>query len=140
MELKKIADNIWEIPMEGDMNVPGRIIANEKLLEQIKSDKTIEQIKNVACMPGIYKFSIAMPDAHLGYGFCVGGVAAFDTKHGCITPGGVGFDINCGVRLMTTGMLKQEVEPKIKELLEIMFKNIPCGVGRNSDIRLDDQE
>lgn len=140
MELKKINENIWEIAKEGKMNVPGRIIANDNLIEQIKSDSTIEQIKNVAAMPGIYKYAIAMPDAHLGYGFPVGGVAAFDTKNGCITPGGVGFDINCGVRLMTTQLLKEDVQPKIKDLLEALFKNISCGVGGESELRLNDDE
>ena len=95
MELKKISENIWEIPKEGKMNVPGRIFASEKLIKDIKNDKTLEQIKNVACLPGIIQASIACPDAHRGYGFPIGGVAAFDIEKGVISPGGVGYDINC---------------------------------------------
>ena len=122
------------------MNVPLKIFASEKILEKIKEDDSIQQGINVACMPGIQKQSIMMSDAHLGYGFSVGGVAAFDAENGCISPGGIGFDINCGVRLMTSNLNKKDVEPKIKELLDTLFENIPCGVGKNSELRLDNDE
>jgi len=140
MNLKKINEVIWEIPKEGPMNVPGKIFVSEKLLEAIKEDKSLEQVKNVAAMPGILKNSFAMPDMHMGYGFPIGGVAAFDSETGIITPGGIGFDINCGVRLLSSNLKKEDVEPKITELLDQMFKRIPCGTGRDSDLKLDDKE
>lgn len=140
MDLKKINDVTWEIQKEGNMNVSGRIFVSEKLLENIKGDKSLEQVKNVASLPGILKHSFAMPDMHMGYGFSIGGVAAFDAEDGIITPGGIGFDINCGVRLLATNLKKEDIEPKITELLEQMFKRIPCGTGRDSDIKLDDKE
>ncbi|MBN2367842.1 RtcB family protein [Candidatus Woesearchaeota archaeon] len=138
--LKKINDVTWEIPKEGAMKVPGKIFVSEKLMEVIKEDNSIQQVKNVACMPGILKNAFAMPDMHMGYGFSIGGVAAFDMDEGIITPGGIGFDINCGVRLLASGLKKEEVAPKIDELLDQMFKRVPCGVGRDSDIRLDDKD
>ncbi len=140
VKLKKINDVTWEIPKEGTMNVPGRIFVSEKLLEKIKGDKSIEQVKNVASMPGILKNSFAMPDMHMGYGFSIGGVAAFDAKDGIITPGGIGFDINCGVRLLATNLTQKDVREKIDELLDQMFKRVPCGVGREAQLRLDDKQ
>lgn len=139
-KLKLIEKDVYEIEKEGNMNVPLRIFASEKILEKIKKDDSLQQGINVACLPGIQKQSIMMPDAHQGYGFSVGGVAAFDIENGCISPGGIGFDINCGVRLLTTSLDKKEVEPKIKELINELFTSIPCGVGRESSLRLTDQE
>ncbi len=95
MELKKINEYTWEIEKRGDMKVPAIIYASGKLLEKIKQDKTLEQVKNVSCLKGIQRASYAMPDAHQGYGFSIGGVAAFDLEEGIISPGGVGYDINC---------------------------------------------
>ncbi|MFH2019995.1 MAG: RtcB family protein [archaeon] len=138
--LKKINDVTWEIPKEGNMNVSGRIFVSEKLLEKVRQDKSIEQVKNVAAMPGILKHSFAMPDMHMGYGFSIGGVAAFDAETGIITPGGIGFDINCGVRLLATNLSEKDVREKIDILLEELFKRIPCGVGRDSGIKLTDRE
>jgi tRNA-splicing ligase RtcB (3'-phosphate/5'-hydroxy nucleic acid ligase) len=140
VNLKKINEVTWEIPKEGNMNVPGKIFLSEELLELIKEDKSIQQVKNVAAMPGIVKNSFAMPDMHMGYGFSIGGVAAFDLENGVITPGGIGFDINCGVRLLATNLTKKEVEPKINELLEQLFKRVPCGVGKKSQVQLDDKQ
>ncbi|AJF62078.1 TPA: RtcB family protein [Candidatus Woesearchaeota archaeon] len=140
IKLRKINDVTWEIPKEGDMNVSGRIFVSEKLLELIKEDKSIQQVKNVAAMPGILKHSFAMPDMHMGYGFSIGGVAAFDSETGIITPGGIGFDINCGVRVLASNLGKEEVQKKIDELLDQLFKRVPCGVGRDSEIKLDDKE
>lgn len=140
MKIKKISENIWEIPKEGDMLVPGRVFASEKLMRKISQDKTIEQIRNVACLPGIMGASLAMPDAHQGYGFSIGGVAAFDLKTGVISPGGVGYDINCGVRMLVSN-LKSEEFGKNKELvLDEIYKNVPSGVGKKSEFRLDDRE
>src|SRR3989338_2024251 len=95
MELKKLSDTLWEIPQSGQMKVPARIFASPKLLEAIRNDKTIEQARNVAMLKGIQVASYTMPDAHQGYGFPIGGVAAFDPDEGIISPGGVGYDINC---------------------------------------------
>ncbi len=140
MEIKKISDLIWEIPKQGDMKVPARIYASEKLLRNIKKDRTLEQGMNVATLPGIIKVSLMMPDAHQGYGFYIGGVAAFDAEEGIITPGGIGFDINCGVRLLASNMSKENIEPKIKEIIDLLFKHVPSGVGSESKIKLTNTE
>jgi tRNA-splicing ligase RtcB len=130
MELKKIDEFVWEIGKEGAMKVPAIIYASERLLEKIKQDKTLEQAKNVACLKGIQRASYAMPDAHQGYGFPIGGVAAFDMEEGIISPGGVGFDINCGVRLLRTDLKAEKILEKRKEFLEEIYKDVPAGVGR----------
>ncbi|MBI3032669.1 RtcB family protein [Candidatus Woesearchaeota archaeon] len=140
IKLKKIALDTYEIPQEKNMLVPGKIFASESLIEKIKQDTTLQQVKNVAVLPGIYKYSLAMSDAHQGYGFPVGGVAAFDVEHGCISPGGIGFDVNCGVRVLTSSLNKEQVYEKIQELLEALFKHIPCGVGGESQVRLTHEE
>ncbi len=140
VDLRKIDENTWEIPKEEGMRVPGRVYASENLLEQIKQDKTLEQIKNVAHLPGIYKHSIAMPDAHQGYGFSIGGVAALDVSEGGISPGGVGYDINCGVRLVKTPLKAEEVRGKLKELINVLFQKVPSGVGKSSNISLSHGE
>jgi len=140
IELKKINEFEYEIPKSGNMLVPARIYASEKLMELMKQDKSLEQIKNVAALPGILKKSIAMSDAHQGYGFSIGGVAAFDSKEGIITPGGIGFDINCGVRLLATNLTKQDIEPKIHELLDLIYSRVPVGVGSESRLRLSHEE
>ena len=129
IELKKISDNVWEIPKSGEMKVPTRIFASEKLLEKMKQDRSLGQAKNVACLPGIYKYACVMPDGHEGYGFPIGGVAALDVKTGGISPGGIGYDINCGVRLLQTNLTKEQMYPKIKDLLDALFKSVPAGLG-----------
>lgn len=137
----KLSDCLFEIPKHGKMNVPVRIYASEKLMKKMLEDNCIQQGINVATyLPGIQKYSIMMPDAHQGYGFSIGGVAAMDAETGCISPGGIGFDINCGVRLLTTNLTKEQVEPKIKDLLERLFKNVPSGVGSESFLRLSNEE
>ena len=132
--------NIYEIPREGKMLVPGVVYASEELLEDIKKDKTLEQVKNVACLPGIIKASIALSDAHQGYGFPIGGVAAFDLDKGIISPGGVGYDINCSVRLLKTNLKKRDMEKKKKEIIEGLYKKIPSGVGRGSSFNITKQK
>jgi len=132
MDLKKISKNIYEIPKQGNMNVSGIIFASEKLLEKIKDDKTLEQVKNVACLPGIIKHSFALADAHQGYGFSIGGVAAFDLEKGVISPGGVGYDINCSVRLLKTNLSRQDIEKNKRKIIESIFRKIPSGLGRGS--------
>ncbi|AKB30905.1 RNA-2',3'-PO4:RNA-5'-OH ligase [Methanosarcina siciliae HI350] len=139
--VRKLSDNNWEIPKGHipNMRVPGRLFVSESLLDGIEPG-TIDQIANVATLPGIQKYSMAMPDAHLGYGFAIGGVAAFDTEEGIISPGGVGFDINCGVRLIRTNLRKEDVVPEIKRLTDELFTNVPAGVGSKSRFRASDQE
>ncbi|BAD84547.1 RNA terminal phosphate cyclase operon orfB homolog, UPF0027 family [Thermococcus kodakarensis KOD1] len=135
--LKRIDKIRWEIPkFDKRMRVPGRVYADDQLIEKMKQDRTLEQAANVAMLPGIYKYSIVMPDGHQGYGFPIGGVAAFDAKEGVISPGGVGYDINCGVRLIRTNLTKDEVRPKIKELVDTLFKNVPSGLGSKGRVRL----
>ena len=140
MEIKKISKNIYEIPREGKMNVPVIIYASEKILEDIKNDKTLEQAKNVAHLPGIINASIALADAHQGYGFPIGGVAAFDLDSGIISPGGVGYDINCGVRLLKTNLTKKDTLKNQNEILEALDRKIPSGVGRGSKFQMTKDE
>jgi len=139
--VRKLSENSWEIPIGHipNMRVPGRLFASESLFEGIDPG-TIDQIANVATLPGIQKYSMAMPDAHLGYGFAIGGVAAFDVEEGIISPGGVGFDINCGVRLIRTNLQKEDVVPHISKLIDELFNNVPSGVGSKSRFRASDRE
>ncbi|MBI5406775.1 MAG: RtcB family protein [Nitrospirae bacterium] len=143
MELKslnKISDYVWEIPREGEMRVPGRIFASAELVEDF-DDNVVKQIKNVAALPGIQQASMAMPDAHWGYGFPIGGVAAFDPEEGgIISMGGIGFDISCGVRTMRTGMRREEIEPYIGKLVDRLFALVPAGVGSEGKIRLNQSQ
>ncbi len=136
MELRKINDFVWEIPKQGDMKVPALIYASAKLLESVKRDLTLQQARNVACLPGIQRMSYVMPDAHQGYGFPIGGVAAFDMDSGIISPGGVGYDINCGVRLLRTDYMEKDISAKRKELLAEIFKEVPAGVGKGGITKL----
>ena len=140
MKLRKIAENIYEIPKEGKMNVPGIVYASEKLIEKMKKDDTFEQISNVAMLPGIIKSSIAMPDAHQGYGMSIGGVAAFDLDNGVISPGCVGFDIDCSVRLLRTNLIEKDIKGKEKQISNQLFRDIPSGVGKKGRIRLSTEE
>lgn len=134
---RKIDDVRWELPksFKSGMRVPGLIFASEKMIKQVGRG-AVEQLANVAMLPGIYKYSIAMPDIHEGYGFPIGGVAAFDANEGVISPGGVGFDINCGVRLIRTDLNVDEVRPKIKQLVDALFSNVPSGLGSRGKLRL----
>jgi len=136
--LIKLGDYIWEIPKsyKPGMRVPGRIFADDYLLQKMKSDLTLVQCANVAHLPGIYKYAIALPDAHQGYGFPIGGVAAIDAEEGVISPGGVGYDINCGVRLVRTDLTIKDVKPVLKELIDTIFSLVPSGVGVRGKIRL----
>jgi len=138
--LKKISDAIWEMEKEGKMNVPARIFATEKVLKSMELGRTFGQLKNVATLPGIVKSACLMPDGHEGYGFPIGGVAAFGMEDGVISPGGVGYDINCGVRLICTSLKKEEVTPKLKQLISLLFKNVPSGVGAKGRLRLERPE
>lgn len=139
--LNKIEDGIWELPrsFRKKMNVPVRIFATEKLLNAM-DEEAVEQAVNVAALPGITEASFMMPDAHWGYGFPVGGVAAFDMQSGIISPGGIGFDINCGMRLITTTLTENEVRPKIENLINRLFDEVPAGVASSGKIRLSERE
>jgi len=136
-KLKKLGPCLWELPVNAKpgMKVPAWLFLSEKLLKQVE-EGAMEQIANVAFLPGIYKHSIALPDMHFGYGFPIGGVAALDFEEGGLSPGGIGFDINCGVRLLRTNLFEKDVRNKLPELLENIFKNVPSGVGRGGKIRL----
>ncbi len=141
MEFKKIADGIWEAPRtakEG-MLVPARIYATDELFKEMDQG-VFEQVTNVACLPGIQKYALCMPDGHWGYGFPIGGVAAMDTKTGVISPGGIGFDINCGMRLLRTNLTEDEVKPKLRDLVDRLFHAIPCGVGTKGFWKLTPDE
>jgi len=141
--LEKIDDYRWRIPKsyKGGMRVPGIIYADEKLLKDIRHDKALEQVANVAFLPGIVHASLAMPDIHWGYGFSIGGVAATDPENsGVISPGGVGFDINCGVRMLKTNFQYDEIKNKIKDLVYVLFSDIPSGLGSKGDIRVSAKE
>jgi tRNA-splicing ligase RtcB len=135
-ELKKINDYEWEIPKTGKMNVPGKIFASKKLIEKIKQDLTLQQVQNVAMLPGILKASIAMPDAHQGYGASIGAVAAFPASTGIVSPGMCGFDINCGIRILSTDIPFSEFLKKRKQVLHDIYRTIPSGVGRGRKERL----
>jgi len=135
--INRINDFVWEIPKSDKMLVPVRIYATKKMLEKIQQDRTLMQAINTAQLKGIVNKSIVLPDAHEGYGFCIGGVAAFDFENGIISPGGVGYDISCGVRLLRTNLNENELKPKIKDLIESIFRNVPSGVGSEGKIRLN---
>jgi len=139
--VQKVEENLYEVPMDFQegMRVPGRILVSQKLMNDLEIG-TLHQTANVAALPGIQKYSLAMPDAHFGYGFPIGGVAAFDATEGVISPGGVGFDINCGVRILRTDLEIREVRPRIKELMNKLFTAIPSGVGSKSKLRVSDSE
>lgn len=141
--LEKIDDYRWRIPksFKPGMRVPGMVYADEKLLKDIYQDKALEQVANVAFLPGIVNYSLAMPDIHWGYGFPIGGVAATDIEEGgVISPGGVGFDINCGVRMMRTDLHYAEIKDKLEQLVSVLFSDVPSGVGSKGDIRVSAKE
>jgi tRNA-splicing ligase RtcB len=137
--LNKIDANRWEIPkghVKG-MLTNAVLFASEEMIPQIMEDSAPQQAANVACLPGIVGSSLAMPDVHWGYGFPIGGVAAVDANGGCISPGGIGFDINCGVRLIKTGLDKKDVDGKIAALTDELYKNIPSGLGSKGIEKID---
>jgi len=136
-KLKSVGPCKWELPKESKvgMRVPACLFLSDKLLKEVE-EGAVEQIANVAFLPGIYKHSIALPDMHFGYGFPIGGVAALDFDDGGLSPGGIGFDINCGVRLLRTNLTVEQVKPKLKDLLESIFLNVPSGIGESGKIKL----
>ena len=140
-EIKKVRDNVYEIPgsFNKSMRASGRFYIADEYIDDLE-EGAIEQIVNVACLPGVQRYSIGLPDIHFGYGFPIGGVAAFTLRNGIVSPGGVGFDINCGVRLIRSNLGIEDIEDKLDELTEKLFENIPSGVGSKGKIRLKEDE
>jgi tRNA-splicing ligase RtcB len=136
-KIERIDGQRWRLPRTGGMLVDGVVFANAHMLDELRGDPCLDQVRNVAHLPGIVRASLAMPDIHWGYGFPIGGVAAMDAEEGVISPGGVGYDINCGVRLLRTALAEAEVAPVLDRLLAELFRNIPSGVGEGRpDLRL----
>lgn len=140
-KLKKVGNCQYELPKDAKpgMRVPALLFLSEKLLKNVE-EGAIEQVANIAFLPGIYKHSIALPDMHFGYGFPIGGVAALDYERGGLSPGGIGFDINCGVNLLRTNLNVEQIRPKLPDLIESIFRNVPAGVGRSGKIRLSNTQ
>ena len=141
MNVNRISDEIWEIPMseKSGMLVPARIYATRNILQSMDSG-VFDQVTNVACLPGIRRYALCMPDGHWGYGFPIGGVAAFDAQEGIISPGGVGYDINCGMRLIRTDLTLADVQPHLERLMTELFRKVPAGVGASGFVRLSREE
>jgi len=141
MTVNRITDEIWEIPLseKSGMLVPARIYATREILQAMDSG-VFDQVTNVACLPGICRHALCMPDGHWGYGFPIGGVAAFDVEHGVISPGGVGYDINCGMRLIRTDLTLADVQPYLEKLMTELFRKVPAGVGASGFVRLSGEE
>ncbi len=139
--IEKVTDTLWEISpgYKAGMRAPARIYATEKLLDAM-DEGVFEQITNVATLPGIMQYAFCMPDGHWGYGFPIGGVAAMDPKEGVISPGGIGFDVNCGMRLVRTNLTEKEVRPRLHDLVDHLFKRVPTGVGSRGLVRLSQEE
>jgi tRNA-splicing ligase RtcB len=138
VELRQIDDELWEIPASAraDMRVPGRVFADRELLDAVREDGSLEQLQNVATLPGIVDAALAMPDIHQGYGFPVGGLAAFDAEQGVVSPGGVGYDINCGVRLLALPMNAEELGSRREQLVHEIYRSVPAGAGMSGALRL----
>ncbi|MEK7647083.1 MAG: RtcB family protein [Patescibacteria group bacterium] len=141
-DFKKINDYLWEIPQsfQGGMRVPARVYATEKILLASLDDRSMAQLLNVATLPGIYKYALAMPDIHEGYGFPIGGVAAMDAAEGVISPGGIGYDINCGVRLLRSDLSADVISSRINDLGDRIFAEVPSGTGRSGILKLSDKD
>jgi tRNA-splicing ligase RtcB len=140
MQIKRIDDYRWELVPSGNMRVPGIVYTSAGMLDQLRKQEALKQVANVATLPGIVKASLAMPDIHWGYGFPIGGVAGFDWNEGVVSPGGVGYDINCGVRLARTDLRHDEIKDHVKDLVEALFRQVPCGVGSTGSIKLSAKE
>src|SRR3989454_902208 len=136
-QVERIDDYRWRIPRQGGMRTEGLIFADDQLMRDLEGDQAVQQVANVAHLPGIVGPAIAMPDIHWGYGFPIGGVAAFDEAEGVVSPGGVGYDINCGVRLLATPLTLGEARPRLRQLVDALYATIPSGLGASrSDVRL----
>jgi len=141
MDPTEIAENVYEIPREGGMDVPARVFASEPLLEKmIEEGQTLTQVRNAATLPGIQKYSLVLPDGHLGYGFPIGGVAAVSMDEGVISPGAIGFDINCGVRLLKTDLDYGDIRGREEGLIERLYDLVPCGLGKGAYVDTDRED
>ncbi len=136
MKITRIDDYRWQVEPFGQMRVPGIVYGSAGMLEQVRQEEALKQVANVATLPGILKAAMAMPDIHWGYGFPIGGVAAFDWQEGVISPGGVGYDINCGVRLAATNLRHADIRDQVLPLVEGLFRHVPCGVGSTGSVKL----
>ncbi|MFC1495641.1 RtcB family protein [Thermodesulfobacteriota bacterium] len=140
INLKQVDKNRWIIPKTGRMRVPGLVFSSTKLIDEVKRGQSLSQVLNVSTLPGIMGYSLGMPDIHWGYGFPIGGVAAFDMDEGIVSPGGVGYDINCGCRVMTTALTTEDIKPYIKKLVSSLYRDIPSGVGSKGFVKLSRKE
>ena len=140
-EIKKIRDNVYEVPgsYNKKMRASGRLYIDDESFDALE-EGAVQQIVNVACLPGVFRYSIAMPDIHFGYGFPIGGVGAFNMRNGVVSPGGVGFDINCGVRLIKSNLRQEDIQDHLDELVDALFKNIPSGVGSKGKVKLSKED
>src|SRR5512135_1598089 len=139
--LERIDHVRWRVPRHGRMRTEGLIFADDKLMQTLRNDQAVQQVANVATLPGIVGASLAMPDIHWGYGFPIGGVAAFDERDGVVAAGGVGYDINCGTRIIRTDLTAADVRPVIERLADALYRDVPAGLGskgsHESDVQLD---
>lgn len=140
MKIERIDDYRWRVEPFGQMKVPGVVFTSARMLDQLREEQALTQVANVATLPGIVKASMAMPDIHWGYGFPIGGVAAFDWESGVVSPGGVGYDINCGVRLAGTDLQHEEVRGRITDLVDALYRHVPSGVGSTGSVKLSTKE
>jgi tRNA-splicing ligase RtcB (3'-phosphate/5'-hydroxy nucleic acid ligase) len=140
MNIKRIDDYRWQLEPFGRMRVPGIVYTSAKMLDQVRQEEALQQVANVATLPGILKAAMAMPDIHWGYGFPIGGVAAFDWQEGVVSPGGVGYDINCGVRLAATDLRYADIKDRVRALVEGLYRHVPCGVGSTGSVKLSAKE
>lgn len=140
MQITRIDDYRWRVERFGQMNVPGIIYTSARMLDQVRQEEALNQVANVAVLPGIIKASMAMPDIHWGYGFPIGGVAAFDWESGVVSPGGVGYDINCGVRLASTDLQIEDLQGRMKGLVDTLYRNVPSGVGSTGSVKLSPKD
>jgi tRNA-splicing ligase RtcB (3'-phosphate/5'-hydroxy nucleic acid ligase) len=140
MNIKRIDDYRWMVEPFGRMRVPGIVYTSARMLDQVRQEEALRQVANVATLPGILKAAMAMPDIHWGYGFPIGGVAAFDWQEGVVSPGGVGYDINCGVRLAATDLRHADIKDRVRSLVEGLYRHVPCGVGSTGSVKLSAKE
>jgi tRNA-splicing ligase RtcB (3'-phosphate/5'-hydroxy nucleic acid ligase) len=141
-DFTRVSEYVWEVPQtyRDDMQVPARLYASERLLENALGDRSLEQLVNTATLPGLVRYTLAMPDIHQGYGFPIGGVVASRTSGGVISPGGVGYDINCGVRVLASGMPYESIKPHLPDLASALYRNCPSGVGKGGHVKLSDKQ
>src|SRR5438477_7536746 len=142
MQVERIGPFLWRVPADAKpgMRVPALVVADEALMAQIRSDASLDQLANGAMLPGIVRAALAMPDIHQGYGLPVGGVVATDVRSGVVSPGAIGFDINCGVRLLRTGLEASAVAPRVSALVEALYATVPTGVGGRGSVSPDARE